>query len=280
MNYKELKKHGTFDFPIELYHIEKEHPEYEMSYHWHLEDEIILILEGELKITLNQKEIHAQKNDIVFVNSGTLHSAIPKDCIYECIVFDMNLLYKQNDVCKNYIDCIINRLIIINDYYKKDKSFFYKTVCSLFEVLKHKHNGYQLIVKGILYQMIGIVFKDMLYNKEIDFISAKIEKNVANLKKVLMFIKESYDKTITLLDLSDIAGMSPKYFCYFFKEMTHKSPIEYLTIYRIECAAYQLRNTNDPVTDIAYDCGFNDLSYFIKTFKKYKNTTPRKFREI
>jgi len=53
MIYNELKQHGTEDFPIEMYHIEKNHTRYEMSAHWHNEIEIIRVLKGELNIKLN-----------------------------------------------------------------------------------------------------------------------------------------------------------------------------------------------------------------------------------
>ena len=71
--------------------------------------------------------------------------------------------------------------------------------------------------------------------------------------------------------------MTPKYFCRFFLEMTHRTPIDYLNYQRIEHACYQLVTTDASITDIAYSCGFNDLSYFIKTFKKYKGITPGKY---
>ena len=41
----------------------------------------------------------------------------------------------------------------------------------------------------------------------------------------------------------------------------------------------KISNTDALITDVAYSCGFNDLSYFIKTFKKIKGITPRKYKE-
>ena len=74
--------------------------------------------------------------------------------------------------------------------------------------------------------------------------------------------------------MADSVQMSPKYFCRFFQEMTHRSPVDYLNYYRIERACYQLLTTNDTITEVAYNAGFNDL---IKTFKKYKGTTPKQY---
>ena len=81
---------GTYDFPFEFHHIESNHPRYVMSYHWHVEYEIIRILKGSLTVTLNEKSFIAMPGDIIFVHSGILHSGIPDDCVYQCIVFDAN----------------------------------------------------------------------------------------------------------------------------------------------------------------------------------------------
>ena len=83
---------------------------------------------------------------------------------------------------------------------------------------------------------------------------------------------------VTLNQMAEAASMSPKYFCRFFYQMTRHTPIEYLTMQRIEYACYALSTTDEPVTSIALSCGFNDLSYFIRTFKRYKGVTPRQYR--
>ena len=73
-------------------------------------------------------------------------------------------------------------------------------------------------------------------------------------------------------------SMSPKYFCRFFSEMTHQTPMDYLNRQRIEQSCYELSTTDDSITEIAYRNGFNDLSYFIRTFKKYKGITPENIK--
>ncbi|MFR7899352.1 MAG: helix-turn-helix domain-containing protein [Ruminococcus sp.] len=55
--------------------------------------------------------------------------------------------------------------------------------------------------------------------------------------------------------------------------------MDYLNRQRIERACYEMSTTDDSITDIAYRNGFNDLSYFIRTFKKYKGTTPGKYKK-
>ena len=101
LNHNEDRPRGTYEFPFEFHHIDHTHPRYVMSYHWHVEYEIIRILEGSLTVTLDEKSFTAVKNDVIFVHSGILHSGIPHDCVYQCIVFDMNtflktILYAEN----------------------------------------------------------------------------------------------------------------------------------------------------------------------------------------
>lgn len=278
-DYNEVKQRGTFDFPIEFHYVDNMHPRYMMSYHWHVEYEIIHILKGTLIVYLDQKEIVIKEGDFVFIRDGILHSAIPNDCIYECIVFNMTMLLRENFSGTKYVQEIINHNIIINDYFPSSILKLNSILLTLFEALKEKKYGYELITIGTLYEFLGLVCNENLYSTEYSQ-NQKDSKKIKQLKKVLEVIEASYSSIITLEDLSKVIGMSPKYFCKFFYEMTHRTPIDYLNYYKIECASYQLVTTDLSITDIAYNCGFNNLSYFIKSFKKYKGITPSKYSKI
>lgn len=53
INYRENRRRGTADFPLEYYHVTASHPQYVMSFHWHVEFELIRILSGSLTVTGN-----------------------------------------------------------------------------------------------------------------------------------------------------------------------------------------------------------------------------------
>ena len=91
------------------------------------------------------------------------------------------------------------------------------------------------------------------------------------------YIDSNYGQTITLNELSRIAGMSPKYFCSYFHSIIHRTPIDYLNYYRIERACSELSTSDLTLAEVAYRCGFSDVSYFIKTFKRYKGITPHRY---
>lgn len=279
MIYNELKQHGTLDFPIELYHIEKNHPKYEMAAHWHSHLEIIRVIDGELNVRLYNKEYKATKGDVLIVNPETVHSATPCDCIYECIVMHLEMLSVTDISCRHFIEGLLNQEYKINEFLPYTNDEIHKFVNDIFVAMNNHVPGYKFTVIGAIYNMLGSIINQHTYTSDTNT-QLPQDKNVPKLKNVLSFIRNNFEKPITLHDMAQCASMSPKYFCAFFKNMTKKSPVEYLNSYRVERAARKLLNSDLSVTDIAYSCGFNDLSYFIKTFKAEKGVTPAKFRTL
>lgn len=280
MALRETREHGNQDFPMNLYQIGHKHPRYEMVCHWHAEYELIQIKQGTMMLTLNEQRYSAHAGDIFIIASGVLHSAIPVgiQCEYDCIVFDLSYFAGKDDACSRLIGNVSNYSVLINEQINASDPEISEITNRLFEVLSSKQEGYQLVAKGLFYQLFGLIYKNKLYTRKA-VPNNRNKKRVTTLKNVLAVIEESYAFQIGLKDLADTAEMSPGYFCVFFREMTNKTPIEYLIGYRIDQACRQLKSSDLSVTEIALGCGFNDLSHFIKTFKKLKHTTPEQFRQ-
>lgn len=279
MVYNELEQRGTADFPIEYYFIDKNHARYDMSAHWHSELEIIRVLQGSLRVRLNNQSYIARKGDAVFVNPETVHSAFPEDCVYECIVFHIEFLDTDTYSCKFFVESILNHEYAIKEFVSGKKTEIGDAVSCLFENMKKKSSGYKFLVIGALYRLLGVIVNEHLYRVMTAQSDISEARSLPKLRRVLSYIRLNFDKQITLLDMAEAAGMSRRYFCDFFKKMTGKTPVEYLNGYRIEKALQKLSYTDLSVTEIAFLCGFNDLSYFIKTFKRVKGITPAKYRK-
>ncbi|MDP4089883.1 MAG: AraC family transcriptional regulator [Bacillota bacterium] len=279
LDYKEQIQHGTLDFPIAYYHVTSSHPRYNMSYHWHTEYEIMRVRKGELLLTLDGNELKVGKSDIVFIHGGVLHGGTPLDCDYECIVFDMKSLLKENNICSRQIQDIFNHSMVIYSLLPDDLPEL-RAVCSyLFEAMGQKKTGYEFVTQGSLFHLLGIILEHRLYSTP-KVSTPKNRQRISQFKNVLSLIEEKYPEAVTLEDLSKASGMTPKYFCRFFREMTQRTPIDYLNYYRIESSCAQLVSTDASITEIALNCGFNDTSYFIKTFKKYRGVTPKQYLKL
>jgi AraC-like DNA-binding protein len=274
--YKENRKHGTINFPFEFYEVTPLHLRYNMMHHWHNEHELIRVTAGSILLNIDGNEFNATAGDIVFINEGMIHSGVPTECNYDCLLFDMRSLLKENNICNKEIYKILNHEKNVQLYFCENMGKVYQVLQEMFRDMRNKNDGYHFKVQGSLYYLLGIVIENNYYKNE-TIIAPKNKRMLSNLKEVLSYIESNYSSYITLDDLAECANMNSRYFCKFFKDMTHKTPIEYLNYYRIECACEQISITDKNITEIAFDCGFNELSYFIKVFKKFKDITPYKF---
>ena len=93
------------------------------------------------------------------------------------------------------------------------------------------------------------------------------------------FISNNYMEEVRLAQLADIAGMSPSAFSRFFKLHTGRNLTDYIIDIRLGAASRMLVDTSRSVSEISYQCGFNNLSNFNRIFKKKKNCSPTEFRE-
>lgn len=277
LDYQEQKTRGTFDFPIEFHHVDKSHPRYQMPFHWHIDYELLRVVSGHLSLSLNEDTYSLSAGDTALIQDGVLHGGTPTDCVYECIDMDLSAFVGGNAVCKKELENVQNHQIELQRIFRKDTQEA-AVLWQLFDTLCAQENGFACITQGLLLQFIGLMIQNRRYHGAVP-LSSRGDKRIRQLKNALGLIRERYNTPLSLEELAAAAEMSPKYFCRFFAEMTGRTPIDYLNYYRVECACEQLLYSDETVTDIALGCGFNDLSYFVKTFKKYKGTTPKQFRK-
>lgn len=277
MIFNELKQHGRDDFPFALYRVDRHHPKYEMAFHWHSNLELIRVLEGELSLTLDNRNFTLTTGDVALVNSETVHGAIPKDCRYDCIVFNLAFLKTSNRACDDFIENLLSHSSFLTETPQDER--VKELINGIFRELGKERTVAPFKAIGLFHELLGEMQEKKLFTSHLPPSSERDEKKVVKLKMVLKYIRENFANDITLDDMSAVAGFSRNYFCKFFKDVTGTTPVNYLMAYRIERAARKLLGTDTSITQIAFDCGFNDLSYFIKTFKTFKHTSPKDYRK-
>lgn len=278
LDYFERIQHGTVSYPIAYYHVTHDHPRYEMIHHWHIEHELIVVESGFLNVNLDGTDYRLGAGDACFISDGVVHSAKPEHAVYDSIVFDMRALLTRNQAGNKAISDIISHHRVVTPILPSGDEKILSLAASIREASENGANGFELVVQGAILQLIGIITMRHLYGGE-RIADKRSTGQLEPFKRVIGYIEENYASRIMLADLAKTAGMTPKYFCSFFYSMTRKTPIEYVNSYRIERACEQLITSDTSITDIGLNCGFNEISYFIKTFRRHVGTTPHQYRK-
>ena len=143
------------------------------------------------------------------------------------------------------------------------------------EQIKSRRNRIadKLRIKGYLYQIFAALEEQGCFQGKED------PYPLETMKKVLHEIHTNYARKLSLDQMASMVGMNPQYFCRFFKRLTGKTFTIYLNEIRIDRAAELLVNTEDKIIQVAGECGFENVGYFIRRFKEMKGSTPSKYRE-
>jgi len=108
--------------------------------------------------------------------------------------------------------------------------------------------------------------------------SSQDAKKVTQIRPAINYIDANYDKPIGLADIAKASYMSVSRLAHVFKEQMGITLIDYLTSVRIERAKQLLLATTQNCTEICFEVGYNNQSYFTRTFKRLVGMTPRQFR--
>ena len=100
------------------------------------------------------------------------------------------------------------------------------------------------------------------------------------IQKVKQYVNDHYAESLKLSDLAELVGMRPVSCSRFFHQRTGRTLSEYIVDIRLGFAARMLVDSPKNISEICYECGFNNLSNFNRIFKARRNCTPREFRAM
>ena len=277
-NFYENKQHGSTKFPFEYYFINSTSPRFIMPAHWHKEFEIIHVIRGSFELHLNNVTYPLKSGDFITVDGGYIHHGIPTDdCIYECVVFNLNMLVRQQaDAITTMLSPLIGSQATATALINNTQSDVYRHCCSLFDTAKKRDKFYELDICADLFKIFSLFFKEGLIIAQPNQKACKQSRAIS---AVLDKIEADFDEDITLSALAELAGLNEKYLCRIFKEYTEKTIVEYINEIRVENACYEMSTGQKNITRAAFDSGFNDLSYFSRTFKRIKGISPTEYKK-
>lgn len=284
-NLQETTKHGSYDFPMAIY--TDKFNLFEDGYirwHWHKEIQFSFCLYDKVSFFIGNQKITLEAGDGIMVNSNVLHQIKPynnDNCMMFSIDLDPTLIggNKHSLIEKKYINPILesNNLKFIT--LKRDVQWqknILKHIKKIFSLWNEKPYGYELEIKNYLGSLWLNIIREV--KEEIKESKSAVSHDEERVKLALQYIHEHYAENISLNNIAMIANISKSECCRGFKRILRVTPFEYLMEYRALKASELLLKSKKSISNIAFDVGFNGISYFGKVFKRYMNCTPSEYR--
>ena len=250
--YEEKEKHGTAQFPVGLHKLTYPAGTDVIFYiHWHQEFEFLVLTEGKVLFTIENREYVMTPGDIVFINSNYLHTA-KSVCDGVCSFYAVDFSYQvlNEDIhsifSKKYIRPVLNDKFIFpefmplcDDYAKEWQKDIRRYLHEIDECPEHELEPFELMIRSRIYAIWDIMTKNGMRAHKDDDIESRYSER---LEPVIKYIKENYAYEITLAELAEILPMSEGQFSRVFKQTMKMSPIQYLMRYRILQSCISLTN--------------------------------------
>ncbi len=268
-----------------------------VKHHWHDEIEIIHFPCGNFTMEINMKTYRVTQECLYFINPGELHSITCSKANSkgdDAVLFHPSLLsFESYDSAQmKLVRPIQNEKMLFPRVLMADHPAFepileaFSDVFHSFGIPLSEENPIekgafsddvtnQLFIKSALLRILAILSSYHLFVPTDKNYNRKVE----GIKKALTYIEENYNQKIYISDLAAQLNINEQYFCRYFKKAIGCTPIEYINAYRIRKARHFLDDTDLSVTEVCFECGYNNLGNFFREFKRYTSTTPLQYRK-
>ena len=280
----ETKTHGKLSFPYAVYRGVV--PEYICSYPlpWHDEMEIIYVTDGTGIITAQTDRHILNAGDMIILLPQVVHSIEQLDSMpmeYFNILFQFSLLESSiSDGCyEKYFRPLYEHTRTIAPYLPAQSPLnrlLLPYIRNLIENRRQKEEAYALMIKSNLFAIMHHLNQHCEQTSEAWL---SLHGTYDKLKKLLSYVQANYDKPISIDQAAAICGFSSSHFMKLFKELTGRTFIQYLKDFRLEIAAGQLANGTQKIIEAAENAGFNNHSYFTRSFIEKYGVSPSDYQK-
>lgn len=277
------------EYPVEVTFFEENHLEDHSPETHEYENAVRLLVinNGEVDILCNDTIYHGKPGQAVFINVGVNHriaTSRREDTAFYNVFFDPSFVLDISDSTKlksDYYDSLAQNPKV--RCFVMDESDIFEDAAidkinSIIVANTVRKKGYELMTKGYLC---------MLWVALLNYSSSTDDKKGENVyfsrdelrvSAARAFIEEKYSEYITLEDIAGRIHVSRNECCRCFQRVMFMSPVDYLITFRVFSAAKMLyKGMGESMSEVAYEVGFNNPSYFNRMFKRIMECTPTEF---
>ncbi len=250
------------------------------KFHQHEEIQLCVIVKGEGTLVVGDTINKYASGDVLVIGSNLPH-VFKSDASKIEESFMISLFFTKNSFGKDFFN--LGDFVELIPFFEKSTSGF--------KLLENGNKIMKLLLSlqnaTNLNRFIGLleVLKIVVNSKTVELANFIYPKRYTDnegkrMRNVMDFTMNNFDKNIDLYEIAEKANMTPNAFCRYFKQRTNKTYFTFLNELRIENACKLLVSENTlAISEIAYQCGFNNLSNFNRKFKEIKAISPSKYRK-
>ena len=236
--------------------------------HYHLNVELIFIIEGSGLYTIDQQDYAAGAGDLVIFNSGQTHAVTYQEDI---VFFHMILDPAFTDDFGFSISDIVFENVVCSP-----------TVQRLAGEINRELDGEPLFYEHKMDALLQILVTELLRSHIHNIENAMKDGSFTGIilvKEVIRYLSKNFDHKITLDEIAEAVCFNKSYIARTFKRITKHTIWEYLNLMRCRFANQLLSQTGDSIEEIANLCGFGNVPYFRKVYKEFMDgRTPTEYR--
>lgn len=280
---RERAAHGTPLFPVACYR--DNISETPVPWHWHEELEALVVEAGIARVFVDGDSYLVGPGEGFWVNAGALHGVWPEGearCLLRSVVFHPRLVGGGVDsiLWQKYVEPLLRvpglpcvRLTGAKGW----ECRACEAIQAAWQACVSEAEGYEFGVRHHLSTLLFLLFQNSPAAEKKP--SAKTLRDGERTKRMLHYIQEHYGSELTLAQIAGSANISENECLRCFRSMLGCTPIQYVKQVRIQRAAELLLSTPSRISEIGMACGFQEMSYFAKTFRALKGCTPGEFRK-
>lgn len=280
---KENRQHSTPLIPYSYYDVNIPESLINVPMHWHSEFELNRILRGAGEFICGDEHFTATEGEFLLIPPNMLHAAYPlehHELVYQVLVFHPAMIgANTND--RSTMECIrpiINGSVQISNAIGPDSPKYEEiktAIDSIFSCVFGNLPQLDLLLKSELLRLFWLLNQTASTPLH-DTASISYSEII---RPALEYMTENLQETISIEHLADVSHLSKSYFMNCFKKAVGMGAIEHLTHLRINAACDALSDTNQMISEIAFNCGYSNLSNFNRQFKQIMGCSPKEYRK-
>lgn len=244
--------------------------------HSHQEIELLYVQDGFVTVEVEGTRYELKKDDVIVVNSFQQHSILStKNFLIASISIELPHLQDQMQRDMPFFAC--NSALVQADY---DQTKYDRLHGAIENYLKYAYQSREeeaFLAESYYYLMLYLLTKDFAKTDlSEESLQQQKQQRTENIEK---YLKQNFNKQISLNDLADKFYLSPAYLSRYFRKEFGTNFLDYLNQLRLKHATEEILRTDKPITQIAMNAGFSNITAFNKMFREEYSKTPSEYRK-